>query len=135
SARADRSVDLVYSGQSIEHVTRDEAAQVCCEAWRILKPDGLFCLDTPNRALTRIQSPRRYINPDHKYEYTHAEMSALLKKSGFTIEEAKGLVLLRESAQRGKFLEREFRKHEGIYDDIENCYLLYYRCRKATPPP
>jgi len=42
-----------------------------------------------------------------------------------------GLVLLRESARRRKFLETDFRLHEGVYDDIENCYLLYYRCRKT----
>jgi predicted SAM-dependent methyltransferase len=130
SALADGSVDLVYSGQSIEHVTRAEAAQVCREVWRILKPGGSFCLDTPNRALTRLQHRRRYIHPDHKYEYTHTELSTLLQKSGFAIQEAKGMVLLQESLRRGKFLEPEFRKHEGIYDDIEKCYLLYYRCRK-----
>jgi predicted SAM-dependent methyltransferase len=130
SAFKNDSVDMVYSGQSIEHVTRGEADQVCREAWRVLKPGGWFCLDTPNRALTRIQFPRRFINPDHKYEYTHPELSGLLQQSGFCIQEAKGLVLLQESVRRGKFLESEFRKREGIYDDIENCYLLYYRCRK-----
>ena len=130
SAFPDGSVDLVYSGQSIEHVTRDEASQVCRETRRILKPGGSFCLDTPNRAITRLQFRRKYINPDHKFEYTHDQLSGLLESAGFSIREAKGLVLVQESARRGKFLEEEFRKHEGMYDDIENCYLLYYRCGK-----
>jgi predicted SAM-dependent methyltransferase len=130
SAIADASVDLVFSGQSIEHVTRDEAFQVCREAWRILRPGGQFCLDTPNRALTGIQYPSHYIHPDHKYEYTHPEMSELLRSAGFTIQEARGLVLLQESVRQRQFLDWEFRRREGIYEDIENCYLLYYRCRK-----
>jgi predicted SAM-dependent methyltransferase len=130
SAFADDSVDLVYSGQSIEHVTRDDATKVCREAYRILKPGGWFCLDTPNRALTRLQFRRRFINPDHKHEYTHAELSGLLEQSGFSIRDAKGLVLLQQSARQRRFLEAEFRQHGGAYDDIENCYLLYYRCIK-----
>ena len=53
------------------------------EVRRILSPDGWFCFDTPNRGITKIQSPGEYINPDHKYEYTHAEMTALLSAAGF----------------------------------------------------
>jgi predicted SAM-dependent methyltransferase len=132
SGVGDASVDLVYSGQSIEHVTQDDAARVCREAWRILKPGGYFCLDTPNRTATRLQFPNRYINADHRYEYTPAELAELVTRNGFSIEEAKGMVLIEESIRRGGFLEEEFRKHEGVYHNYEKCYLIYYRCRKAA---
>ncbi|MFN4258880.1 MAG: methyltransferase domain-containing protein [Gemmataceae bacterium] len=127
---ADESVDLVYSGQSIEHVTPDEARQVCAEARRIVKPGGYFCLDTPNRAVTVLQSPNNWINPDHKYEYTHAEMARLLAETGWLIREAKGLCLAEQSLRAGNFLEADCRRHPGLYDDVASCYLLYYKCQK-----
>ncbi|MCE9532516.1 MAG: methyltransferase domain-containing protein [Planctomycetes bacterium] len=128
---ADGSVDLVYSGESIEHVTREEAERVFKEAHRILKPGGEMCFDTPNRAVTKIQVPNSYINPDHKWEYTHAELSAMITRNGFEIREAKGIALMAESARTGKFEFEELIKNAGMYDAIEKCYLLYYRCRKA----
>jgi hypothetical protein len=127
---ADGSVDLVYSGESIEHVTRTEARQACREAYRVLRPGGSFCLDTPNRAVTRLQCPTSFINPDHKHEYTHPELAALLEEVGFVIREAKGLCLAAESVQQEKFLPDECIRNEGIYDDIACSYLLYYRCEK-----
>ena len=75
SAFPEQSVDLVFSGESIEHVTRTDVENVLREVRRILKPDGSFCFDTPNRAVTEIQCPESFINPDHKHEYTHEEMS------------------------------------------------------------
>jgi SAM-dependent methyltransferase len=127
---ADDSFDLVYSGQSIEHVSREDAVRTCQEVWRVLRPGGTFCLDTPNRAVTRLEFPDSWINPDHEYEYTHAELSAILGTSGFAIREAKGLALFAEGLEQGVFNYNEGLRHAGVYDDIERCYLLYYRCSK-----
>jgi predicted SAM-dependent methyltransferase len=127
----DATVDLVYAGQSFEHVMRDEAEQVCREVRRILKPGGSFCLDTPNRAVTVLQCPDRLINPDHKHEYTHAELSGLLTEAGFVIREAKGLCLAAQSVRERRFNEMDCRQHDGVYDEIASCYLLYYRCEKT----
>jgi SAM-dependent methyltransferase len=130
SAFEDGSIDLVYSGQSIEHVARDDADKACREAFRILRPGGQFCLDTPNRAVTKIQYPNDYINPDHEYEFTHAELSGLLSSCGYAIEESKGACLFARSVASGVFDLEECVRHPHLYDDIEQCYLLYYRCRK-----
>lgn len=65
----DESVDMVFSGESIEHITEEDGDRVCQEAYRVLKPGGCFCLDTPNGALTRLQSPDEFIHPEHKIEY------------------------------------------------------------------
>ena len=42
------SFDLVYSGQSIEHVTRPEADVVLTHIRRVLTTDGRLAIDTPN---------------------------------------------------------------------------------------
>lgn len=68
----DNSVDLVWSGESIEHVSEEAGERTIQEAMRVLKPGGYFCLDTPNRAITKIHTAWRggdFVNPDHKIEY------------------------------------------------------------------
>ena len=60
---ADASVDLVYSGQSIEHVPVDVGDTVLSEVRRVLRPGGYLGLDTPNArvhaaAAGRVHRPR-----------------------------------------------------------------------------
>lgn len=130
SAIPSGSVDLVFSGESIEHVTRAECERVLAEARRILKPTGWLCFDTPNRAVTRLHvGDAHFINPDHKHEYTHGEMAALLARHKFEVVEAKGVTWTPVSARTGLFDVSEMAMNVGLYDDIEACYLLYYRCR------
>lgn len=121
--------DLVHSGQSIEHVSQDQARLVLAQAFRVLRPGGLLCLDTPNAAATRLQSPAP-LHPDHKIEYRHEQLAAMLSQAGFEIVEAKGLNYLPQSMASGRFDPSEAARNLGVFDDIESCYLLAYRCRK-----
>lgn len=52
----DESMDLAWSGQSIEHVPVDAARKMCRSVFRVLRPGGWFCLDTPNRLVTTIHT-------------------------------------------------------------------------------
>ena len=65
----DATVDLIYSGQSIEHVTESDGDLVLKESFRVLKPGGYMAIDTPNGTVCRLQQPG-FIDPDHKVEYT-----------------------------------------------------------------
>ena len=123
------SIDLVFSGESIEHVSYDECIKTLAEVRRILAPTGFFCFDTPNRALTKLQLPNSYINPDHKYEYTHQEMTRLLTNAKLAIIEEKGISWMPDSARTHNFRITEMMMNVGMYDKIEQCYLLYYKCR------
>jgi len=129
---ADDSVDLVYSGQSVEHVTQDDLEKVFQEVHRVLKPDGLFCFDTPNRDVTEVQlrgTDDYFINPDHKYEYKHHELKAMLERHNYHIDEAKGVTWMPSARSKGVVDLQEMVENYGFFDDIENCYLLYYRAR------
>jgi SAM-dependent methyltransferase len=123
------SFDMVYSGQSIEHVTRRDAARVLAQVRRVLKPGGVLAIDTPNARVTRVQQ-REFIDPDHKHEYTHGEMVTMLEGSGLRVERAHGINYGGRSAESGVFDEAEVATRRGLFDDIENCYLLAYVCRR-----
>ena len=96
SAYADGSFDMVYSGQSIEHVTEPEGDTVMQEVFRVLAPGGWFCLDTPNGPVWRLRSAA-LMNDDHKIEYGAGRLQSMLESHGFEVTEAKGLNLM----QRG----------------------------------
>ena len=125
----DESTDLIYSGQSIEHVTRDDARKVVQEAFRILRPGGHFALDTPNAPICRLHSPG-FIDPDHKHEYTLAELVALLEEGGFDVIERKGLNLASRSRREARFDTAEIAGNHGVYADAESCYLLAVVARR-----
>jgi ubiquinone/menaquinone biosynthesis C-methylase UbiE len=129
----DASIDMVVSGESFEHVTPEDGEVILREAHRVLEPDGLLALDTPNRALTKIQMrdlDEEWINPDHKIEYEHHEMLTLFDRYGFAIEVARGLCHLPESARTEVFDPAELISGERQHDDIEKCYLLAYLARR-----
>ena len=77
--------DLVWSGNAIEHITEQEADRMLDTVHKILKPGGVFCLDTPNRRVTRLHYPDTYSHPDHKIEYTAELLSEKLTGHGFSI--------------------------------------------------
>ena len=127
----DGSFDLVYSGQTIEHVTKEECEKVLAEVMRVLGPGGWFCVDTPNATVCRLQQPE-LINDDHKIEYTHEQFSAKLTSAGFLIREAKGLNDLGHPGEEGGFVLREVARNRGVYGEPRDCYLLAYVCQKGA---
>ncbi len=126
------SFDLVYSGQSIEHVTRPEADVVLTHIRRVLTTDGRLAIDTPNSRMTRVQQAA-YVDPDHKYEYSHEEMLALLRGNGLVVERAHGISYGPASIRTGEIDLGELATRRGLYDAVEDCYLLAYVCRKPGP--
>ena len=130
SGYSDSSFDLVYSGQSIEHVSPDEADLTLKEANRVLRPGGFLAVDTPNAAVCRLQQPE-FIDADHKVEYTHEEFAAKLVAAGFTLREAKGLNYCGDSVRHGRFSWDEAARNQGIYAAPAECYLLAYLAEKT----
>ncbi len=78
----DNSFDCVVSFQVIEHIADDHL--FLKEINRILKPNGLALLTTPNRPMSLSR------NPWHEREYTAEELTSLAKKY-FSVVEMKGI--------------------------------------------
>jgi SAM-dependent methyltransferase len=126
---ADGSFDLVYSGQSIEHVSETDGDEVVRQAFRVLAPGGWFCLDTPNGPVWRLRSAE-LMNDDHQVEYGAGELVAKVSAGGFEITECKGLNLMRRGVAAGVFDEAEASAHPGVFASAADCLLLAVVARK-----
>ena len=125
----DDSVDLVYSGQSIEHVPPDVGSHVLKEVARILRPGGHLGLDTPNGRVTRLQQDE-FVDPDHEIEYTLDELTGIIEEAGLEVVDSKGANYSGQGLQAGKFDPDEVAGHAGLYWDAVDCYLLCVVARK-----
>ena len=124
----DNTFDFVWSGESIEHITKNEAEKVFDEVFRILKPSGKFALDTPNRRVTTLQNPYGLINPEHKIEYYYEDFISLLKEHNFQIKESYGLIDFSKSLKKGRLMLDEFYNNCSLNNNPNNSYLFYVCC-------
>ncbi len=86
-------VDLVYSGQNIEHLWPEQVEAFLLESHRVLADGGWLVLDSPNREFTATY---RWSMGEHTVEYTPDEAVLLLDLAGFDVVTVKGLWLCRK---------------------------------------
>jgi ubiquinone/menaquinone biosynthesis C-methylase UbiE len=72
------SFDLVVSFETIEHVA--EPSKALAEFRRVLVPDGIFLVSTPNKDQYLVE------NEFHTIEFTHEEFVSLLREQFETVE-------------------------------------------------
>lgn len=92
-AVADRSCDLLISGQNIEHLWPEEIADFLIESARVLRIGGTLCVDSPNRVMTELLG---WSHPEHTIELTVPEMQCLLNLAGFEVTKEAGIWLCRD---------------------------------------
>ena len=127
----DDSVDLVYSGQSIEHVTEAEGDEVLHHVRRILRPGGYLGLDTPNGRVTRLQQAE-FIDPDHKVEYTLDQLRAKLVAAGLDVVSERGLNWGGPAVDEGRYDSAACAANYGIFHEADACYLLALLAQKPS---
>lgn len=89
----DESVDVVYSEEVIEHISREQGDSMLRECFRVLKPDGWLRLTTPSldyfarRALAVPEHVAEinsiFYGHNHRHIYSEAELCAAIKAVGF----------------------------------------------------
>jgi len=127
----EESVDLVYSGQSIEHVPESAGDDVLTGAFRALRPGGYMAIDTPNGRLCRMQQDD-FIDPDHDVEYTLEQLRAKVVRAGFEIETIRGLNWGGPRVAQGRFDIAALSANYGIFHAADECYLLAFLIRKPV---
>jgi hypothetical protein len=88
-------VDLVFAGQTVEHIWPDDMTGFLTEAHRVLRPGGWIVLDSPNRRLTNALG---WVQPEHTVEYTTDEIVELLGVAGFDDIRVRGVWLCYDRA-------------------------------------
>jgi SAM-dependent methyltransferase len=73
---ADASVDLVVSFETIEHLSAQDQPRMLAEFARVLAPDGLLVISSPNRR--EYSDARDYRNPFHLHELDRDGLASLL---------------------------------------------------------
>ncbi|MGB3625714.1 MAG: class I SAM-dependent methyltransferase [Henriciella sp.] len=133
SAFDDGTIDLVWSGQSIEHVPEEAAVRMAEEAFRVLRPGGVFALDTPNGSITSVHAASaglEVVHPEHFKEYSFSAMVDMLSSSGFAVENTFGTNHMPETVRTGVFDYRDFVVGARIHPLPEECYSQFHVCRK-----
>jgi SAM-dependent methyltransferase len=89
----DDSIDLVFSGQNIEHLWPEQVAGFLLESHRVLAPGGWLVIDSPNREITRALA---WTHPEHTIEYSVADVRELLDLAGFSDIAVRGIWLCQD---------------------------------------
>ena len=97
----DGSVDVVFSGQNIEHLWIDGVAGFLAEAHRVLRPSGVLVVDSPNRLVTERLG---WVQPHHTIELSPAEAIELFELAGFAARSVRGLWCCRDP-RTGRMLD------------------------------
>ncbi len=90
------SIDLIFSGQNIEHLWPLQMERFFLEANRVLTDRGWLVLDSPNRDLTAAYG---WSMAEHTIELTPREAATLIELAGFELETMKGLWLCRRDGE------------------------------------
>lgn len=133
STIVNNSVDLVWSGQSIEHVPQLHAERMCREVFRVLKKGGSFCLDTPNRFLTRIHTRScggGFIHPEHCIEYFPEQLQAMLQTAGFEVKKVFGICEMPVTVASDEFHYEDFMLGKKVTDEVNKGYIQFFHCVK-----
>jgi hypothetical protein len=92
----DGEVDLLFSGQNIEHLWPDQVVAFLVESNRVIRPGGWLVVDSPNRSITAAY---RWSMSEHTVEFTASEANTLLELAGFEVRSMRGLWLCRRDGE------------------------------------
>lgn len=90
---AEGSVDLVFSGQNIEHLFGDDVVGFLTECARVVHAGGHLVLDSPHREIARLLC---WSMNEHTIEFTPSEAAELVDLAGFDVVGLRGVWLARD---------------------------------------
>ncbi len=134
---ADDETDMVFAGQTTEHLWSDELAAFLLQARRVLRGSGHLVLDSPNRLVTEHLD---WSHGGHTVELSPGEISELVQLAGFEVESLRGvwgcrvggeLVQLEDRLDESSLLVR--RIVDGP-DHPDDCFVWWLVARPSGAP-
>ncbi|MFK7826981.1 MAG: class I SAM-dependent methyltransferase [Oligoflexales bacterium] len=119
--------DMIWMGQTVEHISPRQLENILEFSRDLLNENGVFCLDTPNRLITKLLDPNRYIHPDHKLEYTPDQLSKIFDKHGYRCIQSKAVTPLPLSLRTGLIHRIETFKGALISDKPSEGFSFYMK--------
>ena len=80
----DASLDGIFAGQVVEHLTTDELLLLCHHAYHKLSAGGTLILETPNPTTLAIYSNFFYVDPSHVKPVHPLTLRYFLQEAGFS---------------------------------------------------
>ena len=81
------SLDVITSFHMVEHMEMIEVIELCSEAARVLKPNGLLIIETPNPLNVLISSYYFYLDPTHKRQVPPELLEVYVHAGGLKVLE------------------------------------------------
>lgn len=133
-----QSFDLVFAGQFIQHLSWKSQVSFLLEVNRVLKPNGIFVLDSLNYSVTNRYGWKQ---PEHVHELSFQQVCELLPISGFKIKDSYGLIskdfLGNPPNLFGRYiepcLEKKFSQQDienAVNQDPQNCFVWWVTGQK-----
>lgn len=82
------AVDILFSGQNVEHLYLEDLEKFFHEANRVVRHKGHLCIDSPNRAVSQELG---YAQPQHVLELSVQDAIDLVEASGFEVVSVRGI--------------------------------------------
>ena len=86
-AQPQNSLDVITSFHMVEHMEMIEILELCSEAARVLKPNGLLIIETPNPLNVLISSYYFYLDPTHKRQIPPELLEVYVHAGGLKVKE------------------------------------------------
>ncbi|QQR92099.1 MAG: class I SAM-dependent methyltransferase [Candidatus Iainarchaeum archaeon] len=121
----------ILAGETIEHIADYRA--FLRECWRVLRPNGVLALSTPNKKSWFNRITHSYEHPLHVSLFTPAQLRKVLEEEGFSIQKMELFPYTMESSDGAKhkwvFPVRDF-VHALMPDSLRED--MVFVCRKKT---
>lgn len=132
------SIDLVFAGQTTEHLWAHELVGFLVEAHRVLRDGGLLVVDSPNRLVTEHLC---WSHGGHSIEISAAEASHLFELAGFDVIDVHGVwncvrdgrvIELEEGIEAAANLVRRATTGRARPDE---CFVWWINARRSDRDP
>jgi SAM-dependent methyltransferase len=129
----DQKFDMIYMGQVVEHIYEDKLPSVLNWIKDHLADGGKFVFDTPNRLITRFETgDDRYIDPDHKREYTPVAFASLLNDAGFEIVRQWGILEMPNVATNQGLAVKDYYDGAQLAETPTHGYCFAMMCQRQS---